>query len=56
MSLFVCNELHPQCSTLYVKIHVSPERMALYENLCFMKEHFTTDGQTTRIHCCQWEV
>ena len=38
------------------KIHVSAERLAMYRYLPDMTPYFTTDGQSTKIHACKWQV
>ncbi|KAK3753510.1 hypothetical protein QZH41_018009 [Actinostola sp. cb2023] len=37
------------------KIHVSKERLYLYQYLTDMSQYFTTDAKATRIHSCNWD-
>merc|ERR1719494_1359682 len=34
------------------KIHVNPWRLRMFEKLIDMLQHFTTDRESTQIHCC----
>ena len=38
------------------KVHIAPWRMRAYHNLPAMVDCLTTDGETTRIHACNFRV